>query len=65
MRKPLAEITRDEWVSFNWGEVPASFGDGDRIFEANQRRSPDEACQAAMDWDSTEEERELTRDVEL
>ena len=65
MRKPLSEITRAEWVSFAWVEVPGSFGNDDRLFDAEQRRTPDEACQAAMDWDSTEQEREMTKDIKL
>ena len=65
MKKPLSDITREQWIAFDWVEVPASFDTVERVFEADQRRTPNEACQAAMDWDSTEQEREMTKDIEL
>ena len=57
MEKKLSEITRSEWIVFQWIEAPQSMGDEDRIFIANGKRTPDEAAQAAEDWDMTAEER--------
>lgn len=58
MEKKLSEITRNEWIAINWVEIPGSFESGDdREFVAQGRRTPDEAAQAAIDWDSTAEER--------
>lgn len=57
MRKKLSEITRAEWIGLQWIEV-TSMGDDDRTFEVMHKRTPEEAAQAAEDWDSTEEERE-------
>ena len=65
MEKKLSEITRNEWIAFNWVEAPAPLGSNERIFVADSRRSPDEAAQAAIDWDSTAVEREQFKDVEL
>ena len=57
MDKKLSEITRAEWIAFNWIEIQASFEDGeDRRFMTQGKRTPSEAAQAAIDWDSTEEE---------
>ena len=57
MEKTLSEITRSEWIAFQWIEAPRSMGDEDRIFTSNGKRTPDEAAQAAEEWDMTEEER--------
>lgn len=58
MEKKLSEITRAEWIALRWIEIPPAMGDDDeRIFRADGKRTPDEAAQAAEDWDSTAEER--------
>jgi hypothetical protein len=54
MEKSLAEITRAEWIVFNWIETTQS-GDEERMFTAMGRRTPDEAAQAGTDFDETEE----------
>jgi hypothetical protein len=64
MRKKLLEITRSEWISFVWVDDSA-MGDDERYLKTESRRTPEEACQAAMDWDSTIIEREETKDIEL
>ncbi len=56
MKKNLSDITRSEWVVWNWEEVTC-LGDEDRVFQMGYKRTPDEARQAADDWDSTAEER--------
>ena len=58
MEKKLSEITRNEWIAFDWSEINPVMGDDDeeRRFIAKSRRTPDEAAQAAIDWDSTAEE---------
>ena len=65
MEKKLSDITRSEWVAFDWVEIDQSFDDNDRVFMAETRRTPNEAAQAALDWDSTIDEREATKDIEL
>jgi len=67
MEKALSQITRAEWIAINWIEIdPVMGGDsGDRVFMGNNKRTPDEAAEAAMDWDSTIEEREEFQGVEL
>lgn len=57
MIKTLSDITRSEWITFRWVEMPQSMGDDERMFETDGKRTPDEARQAAEDWDETEEER--------
>jgi hypothetical protein len=56
--KKLTEITRAEWIAFRWIENTA-MGDEDRMFLFDARRTPDEAAQAAADWDATAEERAI------
>ena len=58
MEKRLSEITRAEWIAFRWVEAPQAMEDEDRIFVTDGKRTPDEAAQAAEDWDMTAEERE-------
>jgi len=56
MVKKLSEITRTEWIAFQWIEISEG-GDAERIFKQSFRRTPDEAAQAQSDWDETEEAR--------
>ncbi len=56
MEKKLSEITRAEWIAFNWFET-TEMGDEERRFLRNYGRTPDEAAQAQIDWDDTEEAR--------
>lgn len=60
MEKLLSEITRKEWITLDWHET-TSMGDEDRKFAADAKRTPDEAMEAAEEWDflkSVEEEPE-------
>jgi len=57
MEKRLSEITRSEWIAFRWVEAQQAMGDEDRMFMSDGKRTPDEAAQAAEDWDQTAEER--------
>ncbi len=57
MDKELSKITRTEWVAYRWVEMPQAMGDDERWFVTDGKRTPDEAAQAAEDWDSTAEER--------
>ena len=59
MEKKLSEITRSEWIAFRWVEIPLTMGDDsdERTFQAEGKRTPDEAAQAAESWDMTAEER--------
>ena len=53
--KKLSDITRAEWICSHWMECTP--GDDDRIFKRSYNRTPEEAAQAADDWDSTAAER--------
>ena len=57
MEKALSQITRSEWIVFEWIEAPRAMGDEERIFMAGGKRTPTEAAQAAEEWDMTAEER--------
>jgi hypothetical protein len=58
MEKKLSEITRSEWIAFQWVEITQAFGsDEERTFRDNGKRTPAEALQAADEWDQTAEER--------
>jgi hypothetical protein len=57
MEKALSQISRSEWIAFQWIEEPRSMGDGERMFMADGKRTPAEAAQAAEEWDMTAEER--------
>lgn len=59
MEKKLSEITRKEWIAFQWEEIPSTMGDDDeRMFMQTGRRTPAEAYQAMMEWDVTAEDRD-------
>lgn len=61
MEKILSEITRKEWIIWQWLET-TTMDDKDRHFIAVAKRTPDEAMEAAEEWDflkSIEEEKEL------
>ena len=57
MIKKLSEITRADWIAYQWEET-TSMGDNERMFQRGFRRTPDEAAQAMEEWDMTAEERE-------
>ena len=60
MEKNLSDITRAEWIAYRWVEEPQAMGSDERIFMTDGKRTPDEAAEAAEDWDSTAEERANT-----
>jgi hypothetical protein len=65
VEKALTDITRAEWIKFQWVEIPPVMGDdGDRMFRINGKRTPSEAYQAMEEWDVTAEER-LTDDNQI
>jgi hypothetical protein len=47
--KKLSEITRKEWIMFAWLEA-CEFGE-ERSFIRGNERTPEEALQAAEEWD--------------
>lgn len=57
-RKEISDITRAEWIAFQWIE-DTQIGDEERIFVSAGRRTPEEAAQARDDWDSTAVERSI------
>lgn len=56
MDKPLSQITRNEWIAFQWRDA-TQMGDAERMMEMGFARTPDEAMQAMEEWDLTAEER--------
>lgn len=58
MEKGLSQITREEWVTYQWIDV-TQMGDEERIFMRHYKRTPDEMAQAMMDWEETEEFRQV------
>jgi len=56
MQKKLSEITRAEWITFQWYDA-TEMGDEERMLLKGLMRTPDEAAQARIDWDETEAER--------
>lgn len=60
--KKLSEITREEWIAIRWEEI-TYYGNEERMFLSNGRRTPDEAAQAKADWDETIEERDSIKEV--
>lgn len=57
MEKKLSDITRNEWIKYQWADV-TQLGD-ERTMLRVHLRTPDEAYQAMMEWDETAEEREM------
>lgn len=55
-RKALSSITRAAWIAYHWEDC-TELGDNDRMMIRSFRRTPDEAAQAADDWDNTEKAR--------
>ena len=49
MEKALSEITRREWILYEWLEV-GNLGE-ERGFIMGSERTPDEALEAANEWD--------------
>ncbi len=61
LEKRLEDITRKEWVTYRWIEIPLSMDDEDeRMFRTAGRRTPDEAYQALEEWEMTAEDRGCT-----
>ncbi len=54
VEKKLSEITRKEWIKFQWLET-TTMGEEERTFRRGYRRTPDEAREAMEDWDLTAE----------
>lgn len=54
MEKQLIDITRAEWIAFNWIDV-TQMGDQGKVLISGRRRTPDERMQAMIDWGETEE----------
>lgn len=52
--KKLSEITKKEWVRFNWIDLTEP-GDSERMMGKMLQRTPEEAMAAMMQWEETEE----------
>lgn len=55
-QKKLSEITRQEWIIFQWQDITA-VGDAERMFIRCFRRTPNEAITALGAWDRLAEEK--------
>ncbi len=56
MEKPLSEITRTEWIKYQWNDV-TQMGDPERMMQQGFLRTPDESYQAMEEWEVTAEDR--------
>lgn len=56
MEKPLSEISRTEWIKYQWTDV-TQMGDTERMMTQGFLRTPDEAYQAMEEWEVTAEDR--------
>jgi len=56
MEKPLSEITRTEWIKYQWTDV-TQMGDPERMMLQGFLRTPDESYQAMEEWEVTAEDR--------
>jgi hypothetical protein len=50
IKKKLSEIRRNEWIIYRWHEV-TEVGDSEPVFLRGMFRNPDDAEQAARNWD--------------
>jgi len=48
--KPITEITRDEWILYQWQDI-TTYSDSVRMLLRGHFRTPDEGAKAAGDWD--------------
>ena len=56
MVKKLSEITRTEWIKYQWVDV-TQMGDPERMMQQGFLRTPDESYQAMEEWEVTAEDR--------
>ena len=52
--KKLSDITRKDWILWQWFEVDGVFGETDRMFVRGLQRNPTEALRASQEWDFLE-----------
>jgi hypothetical protein len=52
MEKRLSEITREEWISWQWLDV-TQIGDEERVFLKRFQRTPEEMYNAMMERQSS------------
>jgi hypothetical protein len=55
IEKSLSEITRKEWIQYQWNDV-TQMGDAERFMLRGFKRTPEEAFEAMNQWDCIEEE---------
>lgn len=56
MEKALKDITRTEWIKYQWTDV-TQMGDPERMMMQGFLRTPDESYQAMEEWEVTAEDR--------
>ena len=64
MEKPLSQLTRTEWIKYQWVDV-TQMGDSERIMLQGFLRTPDEAYQALEEWEVTAEDRGVEPEPEI
>ena len=60
MEKPLSEISRTEWIKYQWNDV-TQMGDPERMMQQGFLRTPDESYQAMEEWEVTAEDRGIEK----
>jgi hypothetical protein len=55
MEKRLSEITRKEWILYQWLDTGSMGSDEDRVFIKGPRNTPAEAMEAAEEWEFLKE----------
>ena len=63
MEKKLSEITRTEWIKYQWVDI-TQMGDEERIMLQGFLRTPNEAYQALEEWEATAEDRGVEDETE-
>lgn len=64
MEKKLSEITRTEWIKYQWVDI-TQMGDEERIMLQGFLRTPNEAYQALEEWEATAEDRGVEPESEI
>ena len=54
--RPISEITRDEWIAFQWYDI-TRVGDPEARFVRGYDRDPADAWQRGQEWDNLQEAR--------
>ena len=62
MEKVLSEITRKEWIQYQWYDS-TQMGDSERRMTMGYQRTPDEMYQAMEEWDTVNNNLDIDGDA--